>query len=320
MRQRHSPQSGLDPVHLACLQALGLPIVYVRRSILDDAARFALLPELPGVAKGVIGTGLKLESSTAVNQPLVPEPRNASGSGHAPGRVDSPTGAPRTSMLVPKRHLVPTGAAQTPAVRLQDIAALGLEQLATFTHDCRACKLGGLRHQAVFGVGHPRAHVMVVGEAPGAEEDRLGEPFVGSAGKLLDNMLRAVGLARNSADEARAVFIANVIKCRPPGNRNPEMDEIAQCEPILARQIALVRPRMILALGRFAAQTITGSLDPIGRLRQRVFYHQDIPVVVSYHPAYLLRTPLDKAKAWADLCFAQEQLAMALATSHAAAS
>ncbi len=192
--------------------------------------------------------------------------------------------------------------------------------LAAFAHDCRACKLGGLRHQAVFGVGHAQAEVMVVGEAPGAEEDRQGEPFVGAAGKLLDNMLRAVGLGRAGDDPGRAVYIANVLKCRPPGNRNPEADEIAQCEPILQRQIALVRPRLLLALGRFAAQQLTGSTEPIGRLRQRVFHYQGIPVVVSYHPAYLLRTPLDKAKTWADLCFAQDQLAAALQAGDTPAS
>ncbi|MDE2253019.1 MAG: uracil-DNA glycosylase, partial [Betaproteobacteria bacterium] len=250
--------------------------------------------------------------------PLAADQRSVAA--HAPSRMGSPGDAPPASTPPPKRVSEPTRAPQASALRLQSIATLDMEQLAAFTHDCRACKLGAVRHQAVFGAGHPRAHVMVIGEAPGAEEDRLGEPFVGAAGKLLDNMLRAAGLARNGADEAQAVFIANVIKCRPPGNRNPETDEIAQCEPILARQIALVRPRLLLALGRFAAQTLTGSPDPIGRLRQRLFHYRDIPVVVSYHPAYLLRTPLDKAKAWADLCFAQEQLAVALATNSAAAS
>lgn len=302
------PQSVLDPVRLASLQALGVPVVYVRRSILVNGEMAALLPELPGMAQAAAGAGSQTEPGKGASRPLAPDQRSV------PGH------APPASMPPPKRVSEPTRAPQAPALRLQSIATLDLEQLAAFTHDCRACKLGGVRHQAVFGVGHPRAHVMVIGEAPGAEEDRLGEPFVGAAGRLLDNMLRTVGLARNDADEAHAVFIANVIKCRPPGNRNPETDEIAQCEPILARQIALVRPRLLLALGRFAAQTLTGSPDPIGRLRQRLFHYRDIPVVVSYHPAYLLRTPLDKAKAWADLCFAQEQLAAALATNSAAAS
>ncbi|MBW4049599.1 MAG: uracil-DNA glycosylase [Proteobacteria bacterium] len=277
----------------------------------------ALLPELPGMARVAAGAGLQTEPGEGASRTLALDQRSVPG--HTPSRMDA-GGTPPASMRPPKRVSGPTRAPQAPALRLQSIATLDLEQLAAFTHDCRACKLGGLRHQAVFGIGHPRAHVMVIGEAPGAEEDRSGEPFVGAAGRLLDNMLRAVGLARNDADEAHAVFIANVIKCRPPGNRNPEMDEIAQCEPILARQIALVRPRLLLALGRFAAQTLTGSLDPIGRLRQRLYHYQGIPVVVSYHPAYLLRTPLDKAKAWADLCFAQEQLAVALATNSAAVS
>ena len=312
------PQSVFDPVRLASLQALGVPMIYVRRSILADAETAALLPELPGMAQAAAGAGLQAEPGKGASRPVVLDQRSVPG--HTPSRVGSPSGAPPVSMPPPKQVSGRTRAPQAPALRLQSIATLDLQQLAAFTHDCRACKLGGLRHQAVFGIGHPRAHVMVIGEAPGAEEDRLGEPFVGAAGRLLDNMLRAVGLARTDPDEAHAVFIANVIKCRPPGNRNPEMDEIAQCEPILARQIALVRPRLLLALGRFAAQTLTGSLDPIGRLRQRLFHYRDIPVVVSYHPAYLLRTPLDKAKAWADLCFAQEQLAAALATNSAAAS
>ncbi|OIQ79530.1 uracil DNA glycosylase superfamily protein [mine drainage metagenome] len=149
---------------------------------------------------------------------------------------------------------------------------------------------------------------MVVGEAPGAEEDQRGEPFVGAAGRLLDNMLRAIGLARDAAEGHDAVFIANVIKCRPPGNRNPEPDEIAQCAPILRRQIELVRPQLLLALGRFAAQTLSGSAEPIGRLRQQRLRYQGIPLVVSYHPAYLLRAPHDKAKAWADLCLALDVL------------
>ncbi|MBU6513520.1 MAG: uracil-DNA glycosylase, partial [Betaproteobacteria bacterium] len=192
--------------------------------------------------------------------------------------------------------------------RLQQVRSLAWEPLQAFTHDCRACKLGSMRHHAVFGVGHPQARVMVVGEAPGAEEDRIGEPFVGAAGKLLDNMLRACGLSRAGEDPVRTVYIANVIKCRPPGNRNPEPDEIEQCLPILQRQIELVRPRLLLALGRFAAQALTGSAEPIGRLRQRAWDWHGTPLVVSYHPAYLLRTPQDKAKAWADLCLAQDLL------------
>ncbi len=158
---------------------------------------------------------------------------------------------------------------------------------------------------------------MIVGEAPGADEDRMGEPFVGAAGRLLDNMLRAIGLDRNAADPARSVYIANVIKCRPPGNRNPEPDEVAQCDPILQRQIALLRPRVLLALGRFAAQALTNSTEPVGRLRQQRMRYRDVPVIVTYHPAYLLRTPMDKAKAWLDLCAVRDLLDAGAADSPA---
>jgi DNA polymerase len=160
------------------------------------------------------------------------------------------------------------------------------------------------RQQTVFGVGHPHAHWMVVGEAPGEQEDRQGEPFVGPAGQLLDNMLGAIGLTRSDAPPERQVFIANTLKCRPPKNRNPDPAETAQCAPFLERQIALVSPRIILAMGRFAAQALLASDAPLGKLRGRVHQYRGVPVVVTYHPAYLLRTPADKARAWEDLCLA----------------
>ncbi|HKW82365.1 MAG TPA: uracil-DNA glycosylase, partial [Burkholderiaceae bacterium] len=147
--------------------------------------------------------------------------------------------------------------------------------------------------------------------APGEQEDIQGEPFVGKSGQLLDNMLRAIGLGRNEpqgvdadAAAARQVYIANTIKCRPPGNRNPEPDELARCEPFLIRQLQLVQPKIILAMGRFAVQSLLRSSDPIGRLRGRVHQYQGVPLIVTYHPAYLLRNPEDKAKAWDDLCLA----------------
>jgi uracil-DNA glycosylase family 4 len=149
-------------------------------------------------------------------------------------------------------------------------------------------------------VGPQRADWLVVGEAPGENEDQQGEPFVGQAGKLLDNMLAALGLNRREH-----VYIANVLKCRPPGNRNPEPEEVAQCEPFLRRQVELLQPRIILAMGRFAVQTLLQTTEPIGRLRGRVHAYNGVPVIVTYHPAYLLRNLPDKAKAWADLCLAQ---------------
>ena len=174
-------------------------------------------------------------------------------------------------------------------------------QLRETVAACRACKLCDGRTNTVFGVGDEGADWLVVGEAPGENEDLQGEPFVGQAGKLLDNMLRALGLARG-----RGVYIANVLKCRPPGNRNPEPYEVAQCEPFLRRQVELLQPRIILAMGRFAVQSLLQTQEPIGKLRGKVHQYNGVPVVVTYHPAYLLRNLPDKAKAWADLCLARE--------------
>ena len=168
---------------------------------------------------------------------------------------------------------------------------------------CTACSLHKTRTQTVFGVGDENADWLLVGEAPGAEEDRLGDPFVGQAGKLLDNMLAALGLNRREN-----VYIANVLKCRPPGNRNPEPDEVAKCTPFLQAQIGLIQPKIILAMGRFAAQTLLGTDATIASLRGRVHRYAGVPLVVTYHPAYLLRNLPDKSKAWADLVFARRTI------------
>jgi DNA polymerase len=148
---------------------------------------------------------------------------------------------------------------------------------------------------------------MLIGEAPGEQEDLQGEPFVGAAGQLLDRMLAAAGLTRQAGEPShRSVYIANTLKCRPPRNRNPQPEELQRCEPYLNRQIQLLAPRMILAMGRFAVQTLLNTQEPIGRLRGRVHYAHSVPTVVTYHPAYLLRNPQDKFKAWEDLCLALE--------------
>jgi uracil-DNA glycosylase family 4 len=196
----------------------------------------------------------------------------------------------------------------TPAApREAAIAAMDWEQLQAAVAGCRACGLCQSRTQTVFGVGSRTAPWMIVGEAPGAEEDARGEPFVGQAGRLLDNMLAAIGRSRQE-DAAQPVFIANVLKCRPPGNRNPQPDEVAACEPYLLRQIELLRPRLLLVMGRFAAQSVLHTDAPISALRGRVHRlpvaGREVPAVVTYHPAYLLRNLADKAKAWADLCLA----------------
>jgi len=169
---------------------------------------------------------------------------------------------------------------------------------------CTACSLHKGRTQTVFGVGDEQADWLLVGEAPGAEEDRLGEPFVGQAGRLLDNMLAAIGLRRGEN-----VYIANVLKCRPPGNRNPEPGEVAKCTPHLAKQIELIEPKLIVAMGRFAAQTLLGTDATIASLRGRVHRYAGVPLIVTYHPAYLLRNLADKSKAWEDLLFARNTLA-----------
>jgi uracil-DNA glycosylase family 4 len=188
-----------------------------------------------------------------------------------------------------------------PRLSAAELLALDLDTLREHVSTCTACGLCAGRRNAVFGEGVRAPRWMVVGEAPGEQEDRKGEPFVGRAGQLLDDMLRSVGMSRETD-----VFIANVIKCRPPANRNPKPEEIAACSPYLMRQISLLKPERILVVGRFAAQTLLGTDASIGSLRGRVHKldmddGRSIPVVVSYHPAYLLRSPAEKARAWQDL-------------------
>ncbi len=187
--------------------------------------------------------------------------------------------------------------------RSSEILAMDWPRLQSAVAGCKACGLCQTRTNTVFGVGDPGAEWMLIGEAPGAEEDARGEPFVGQAGRLLDNMLAAIDLSRH-----KNVYIANVLKCRPPGNRNPEPGEVAQCSPHLIRQIALIRPKLIVAMGRFAAQTLLGSDASISSMRGRRFAYQGVPLIVTYHPAYLLRSLPDKAKAWEDLVFARRTL------------
>ena len=178
------------------------------------------------------------------------------------------------------------------------------QALENAVRPCTLCGLHATRTQTVFGVGRRDADLLVIGEAPGADEDLKGEPFVGRAGQLLTAMLRAIGLAR------RDVYIANILKCRPPGNRDPQPQEAAACTPYLTQQIALVAPRVILAVGRIAAQWLLQTDTPIGRLRGQTFRYGErgTPLVVTYHPAYLLRSPLAKATAWKDLCVVRDLL------------
>ena len=192
-------------------------------------------------------------------------------------------------------------APQTPDQRAASIAQLGWEALRARVAACTACELSRSRTQTVFGVGDPGARLVIVGEAPGAEEDRQGEPFVGPAGRLLDEMLRAIGLGREQ------VYICNILKCRPPNNADPTPAQVASCRPFLARQIALINPQLILALGRVAAQNLLQVTTPLNQLRGRIHHCATVdagtllPVWVTYHPAYLLRSPQEKARAWEDL-------------------
>jgi len=191
--------------------------------------------------------------------------------------------------------------APAPVVRLPAAPAGDWGTLRERVAACTACDLCKTRTQTVFGVGSTSADWLVIGEAPGADEDRQGEPFVGRAGQLLNAMLLAIGLPRET------VFIANILKCRPPGNRDPKPEEVARCLPFLHNQVALLKPKMILAVGRIAAQNLLATDLPLARLRGKLhrFGAADTPLIITYHPAYLLRTPADKRKAWEDLKFAR---------------
>ena len=217
---------------------------------------------------------------------------------------------PRRSEALATSASVPAGPTVTPVlaeaisepVRDAPAPTATWESLRAEVLACNKCILHSTRTQGVFGVGNREAQWLVVGEAPGAEEDRRGEPFVGRAGHLLDAMLKAIGLSR-----ATNVYIANVLKSRPPGNRDPRPEEVAACLPFLMRQIELLRPRLMLAVGRIAAQNLLATDASLGRLRGKVHHFGEFntPLIVTYHPAYLLRTPADKRKAWEDLKFAR---------------
>ncbi len=258
-------------------------------------------------APGDAAPGAVAAAETAAGPPIAPAaPATASAPtplrAPAPPRAAAPAASPARAPAAMPPAMPP---ARAPVPVRSDLAALDWPALREAVADCRACGLCESRTQTVFGVGHQHAHWMVLGEAPGENEDREGEPFVGAAGQLLDRMLAALQLTRATGGAPeRSVYIANTLKCRPPRNRNPGAEEMAQCEPFLVRQIELLQPRLILAMGRFAVQALLRSDEPIGRLRGRVHRYLGVPLVVTYHPAYLLRSPLDKAKAWDDLCLA----------------
>src|SRR6202045_2663263 len=242
---------------------------------------------------------LGLKSWTLRNGPT-PEAAPAPALAAAPARVGAPAPAAAPGLAAaPPPAATSAAPSVTPQAREAGVDWTDLRaRVAAWV----PCGLSATRTQTVFGVGNLHADWLIVGEAPGAEEDRRGEPFVGRAGQLLNAMLHAVGLAREQ------VYIANVLKCRPPGNRDPNLTEAAQCLPYLERQIALLKPKIMLAVGRIAAQNLLRTDKTLGSLRQQVhrFGISQVPLIVTYHPGYLLRTPADKRKTWEDLKFARE--------------
>lgn len=280
----------------AVLREMGLAPVWRLRAGGEDGAaeEIDVLPESTPVAAG-LDRGSAQASLPAPPLPTEPVPEMRSARAAIPVRdlIPRPAGAASPAAASERRD-------DGDPARADRIARMDWDELENDIRACGACRLCEKRRQAVPGVGDRRAEWMFVGEGPGSEEDQRGEPFVGAAGKLLDAMLAAIGLKRGEN-----VYIANAVKCRPPHNRTPQADEIATCHPYLARQIELVRPRVLIALGRPAALALLDAEISIGASRGRVFHRGDTPVVVTYHPAYLLRNQADKAKAWEDLCFAR---------------
>lgn len=273
----------MDERRRAAWRALGLGPIWVAR-------------EDPGAVPPAAGTS---PSVVAVAEPLPADPLGAPFAVAAPGNAPTPD-APAS--LFPDEALAPGAFFTVPDGA--DARLARLQALAGEVAGCPKCRLCESRTRTVFDSGHPGARWLVLGEAPGADEDATGEVFVGASGRLLTRMLAAIGL-----DRGTDVYLCNVVKCRPPKNRNPQADEVAACSGWLREQIALVRPDLILAMGAVAARAATGSRDAIGSLRGRLHrYEHDglsVPVVVSWHPSYLLREPAAKAGAWADLCLAQ---------------
>jgi uracil-DNA glycosylase len=315
----------LDTRQRAMLEAMGITLWH--SGVLVDKQPVAPQNTAGAAAKNVV----RSEAISAPHAQTAPAAAPDTGyaspapAAHFSAPVSAPPSAP--SYTAPARTAAPSAAsrATASAITLQPlpegIAHMDWQQLQSAVSTCQACALCEGRKNTVFGVGQPssepalapRADWLIVGEAPGESEDAQGEPFVGEAGKLLDNMLRAMLVDGQPLARQRNVFISNVLKCRPVADRNPSSAEVAMCQPYLQRQIALLQPKIILAMGRFAVQALTGSTEPLGKLRGRVHALQGsgstVPVIVTYHPAYLLRNLPDKAKAWADLLLAMETLA-----------
>lgn len=300
----------INPLQRIWLREIGMERLWLRPAPAPVASRPVAAPPAVAAPEAAPVPPLVAPAAVPMAPPAAPEAAVVAAAEPARARPGVPasilnrTGPPPRP--VPKAE---AQAAEPPPIPVAEaVKDANLEQLAEQVVACTACGLCQGRRHAVFGQGAQPTRWLVVGEAPGEQEDRQGQPFVGRSGQLLDAMLSAVGMSRE-----RDVFITNVIKCRPPGNRNPKPEEIAACSPYLMRQIALLKPERILVLGRFAAQTLLGTDATIGSLRGRL--HQlktdegvEIPVIVSYHPAYLLRSPSEKARAWQDLKLAARAL------------
>lgn len=283
----------------AALREMGLGPIWRRRDRQSEA-----LDQAEPVVQAPLPAEVPVADARDASSGTAAPPAPAVARRPAP-RPEVPVAAtPPAQASLPARPAAFQPAAPDQAARIARIQSLDWDALEDDIRACRACGLCERRKQAVPGVGDRGARWMFVGEGPGAEEDQRGEPFVGQAGRLLDSMLAALGLERG-----RDVYIANAVKCRPPHNRTPERVEVAACLPYLERQIALVRPRLLVALGRPAAQALLDRELAISAARGKRFEREGVPVVVTYHPAYLLRNPQDKAKAWEDLCFARRLMA-----------
>lgn len=238
----------------------------------------------------VAGEGAQQECGEPAEPPAVTEPA-------------SEVSVPVVPAMAPAVSAATTAPLPDADARAERIARMDWEELSRAVQECRACELCKQRQQAVLGVGDRQADWLFVGEGPGAEEDARGEPFVGQAGKLLDAMLAAIGLRRGEN-----VYIANAVKCRPEGNRTPHADEMAACRPFLMRQVELLQPRIMVLLGKAAVHSVLGEDKSLASMRQKLFRAGEVPVLVTYHPAYLLRNLPEKAKAWEDLCLARRQM------------
>ncbi len=292
----------LDDRQRAMLAEMGVRVWWPKTSELSVSATDMVPAELAaqsGAQAPALQEGTRQAPSHAATRPAknpaaaTDEPSVAATSAHS---RPAPAAAPATTAPA-----VPVAAVAQPLA--DGVDGMDWAALQDTVSACQACALCTGRKNTVFGMGHVQAGFMVVGEAPDEEEAAQGAPFVGQSGQLLDNMLKAVGLNRQD-ESGSGVYIANALKCRPAVPRNPTPSEVATCAPYLMRQVALVKPKVILAMGRFAVQSLLQTTEPLGKLRGRVHDCQGVPVVVTYHPSYLLRNPADKAKAWADLVLA----------------